>query len=506
MTVKLSWFMGLVLACLFMPDMSSSVVNPQPGMVLVKGGTFTIGANEEEGDGAPIHDVTLDGFYIGRFEVTQAEWQAVMGDNPSFYPAAGNPVENVDWYMAVAFCNKKSEQEGLMPCYSGQGDNITCNFAASSYRLPTEAEWEYAARGGSRSGGYTYSGSNSAEEVAWFEDDSGGRPRPKGQKKPNELGIYDMSGNAWEWCWEWYDPGYYKNGPANNPPGPLTGKERSYRGGGCCGRQEFLRPAARFKLPPAYKHFDMGLRVIKKGVGPVPENMVAVAGGTFSMGNREGVRGYGPAHPVKVDSFYMAVCELTQEEWTAVMGYNPSEHVTAHSPVDGVRFLEAVEYCNRRSRLEGLAPCYSGTGETIACDFSANGYRLPTEAEWEYAARGGSRSGDYTYSGSNNAEEVAWYDKNAVNGWTSPVGEKKPNELGLFDMTGNAWEWCWDRYDKYYYRNSPVDNPRGPDQGARRVVRGGSIDYPPLRPISRIGIRLFQLYPNFGLRLVRTAR
>lgn len=496
------WLLGSVSSV----DLMHSADESYPGMVFVQGGAFMMGTDEDENDERPIHDVSLAAFYIGRYEVTQAEWQAVMGDNPSFFKGENNPVEQIDWYMAIEFCNKKSKLEGLTPCYTGSGDNITCNFAARGYRLPTEAEWEFACSGGLLSHGYAYSGSNDVSAVAWFEGNSDGKPHPVGSKQPNEIGIYDMSGNIWEWCWDWYAGDYYKNSPSSNPSGPAAGQERSYRGGGINGRIEYMRCTGRYQLSPAYKHSDMGLRLVKKAAGKIPRGMVLVKGGKFRMGSNDGGAGFSPAHPVTLSSFYIGKFEVNQEEWVAVMGVNNSSFSGSECAVEGVRWYEAVEYCNKRSKLEGLTPCYSGSGDGIACDFAVDGYRLPTEAEWEYACRGGLASKNYVFSGSSDAEEVAWCAANVNNARTRGGGLKKPNEIGIYDMTGNAWEWCWDWYDKYYYKNSPKNDPRGPVYGTRRVVRSGSVANPALPNYFRHLMKPITGYLGYGLRVVRAAK
>lgn len=205
--------------------------------------------------------------------------------------------------------------------------------------------------------------------------------------------------------------------------------------------------------------------------GPVPEDMVYVGGGTFLMGKSSGPDDEKPAHEVKLGSFYMMKYEVTQKQWREVMGSNPSHFKGDNLPVENVSFNDVIIFCNRLSEKEGLTPCYSGSGENIACDFSANGYRLPTEAEWEFAARGGNKSKGYKYAGSDTIGSVAWFLGNSGDK-THPVGTKAANELGLYDMSGNVWEWCWDYYGKY--DASAVTDPTGPLKGFARIKRGGS--------------------------------
>ncbi len=476
-------------------------------MVLVEGGEFMMGS-ETGGpdDEKPVHDVTLDTFYIGKCEVTQQEWQAVMQRNPSFFTGGDLPVEQVSWYDAVEYCNQRSKKEGLTPCYSGSGDEITCDFSRDGYRLPTEAEWEYAARGGQLHQDFVFSGSNNAKEAAWFEENSAYKSHTAAQKKPNELGIYDMSGNVWEWCADWYEDDYYQDSPAVNPTGPaqIPGlRHRSYRGGGFGGDIDWLRSTARFHLSPHYSRFDMGFRVVKKASGKLPTGMIQVAGGVFRMGNSGQGNRETPPHKVMIKSFYIGKYEVTQEEWLAVSKYNPSFFTGAYSPVEGVSWYDAVEYCNKKSREEGLTPCYSSQGDEITCNFAADGYRLPTEAEWEYAARGGRRSGNYKFSGSNDADEVGWYNKNGFQ--TQPQGLKKANELGIYDMSGNVFEWCEDWYDHEYYKNSPHANPTGPKSGFSRMVRGGGCFSPAyaLESTAREKAEPFRRVFYIGFRLVR---
>jgi formylglycine-generating enzyme required for sulfatase activity len=216
----------------------------EPEMVFVKGGTFTMGCVPER-DGTcltaaelPAHSVTVSSFSIGKYEVTQAQWVAVKGSNPSNNKTDDQlPVENITWYEAVEFCNALSEQSGLTPAYGIDGTTVTLSTSYTGYRLPTEAEWEYTARGckGDGSSGaatcenFRYSGSNNADEVGWHAGNSSLMSHPAGQKKPNGLGIFDMSGNVWEWTYD--RAGNYTSAAATNPTGPETGNARVPRGG-----------------------------------------------------------------------------------------------------------------------------------------------------------------------------------------------------------------------------------------------------------------------------------
>ncbi|MDP8211053.1 MAG: SUMF1/EgtB/PvdO family nonheme iron enzyme, partial [Candidatus Stygibacter australis] len=232
-------------------------------MVFVEGGTFQMGSSSGDDDEKPVHSVTVSDFYIGKYEVTQGEYEAVMGKNPSNFKDSGKdaPVEQVSWYDAVEYCNKLSDQEGLDRCYSGSGENIKCDFDANGYRLPTEAEWEYAALGGNKSKGYKYSGSNGLKQVAWYKDNSGSKTHSAGGKQANELGVYDMSGNVWEWCWDW--KGDYSSGLQNNPRGSSSGSSRVFRGGCWSSYASYCRTAYRYIISPGYSFSYLGFRVVR---------------------------------------------------------------------------------------------------------------------------------------------------------------------------------------------------------------------------------------------------
>ncbi|MFO1094541.1 MAG: SUMF1/EgtB/PvdO family nonheme iron enzyme [Planctomycetaceae bacterium] len=197
--------------------------------------------------------------------------------------------------------------------------------------------------------------------------------------------------------------------------------------------------------------------------------MVAIPAGTFVMGSAAGSADEAPPHPVTLDGFLMDRCEVTQGEYEQHVIGNPSKFKDPTNPVERVRWEEAALYCNARSSAEGLEPCYDET--SYACNFNANGYRLPTEAEWEYAARAGAteaESQDVRRLG-----DIAWFKDNASER-THAVGTKKPNAWGLYDMYGNVGEWCQDIYDAKFYEQSTSLNPCNPSGNSLRTLRGGS--------------------------------
>lgn len=215
-------------------------------MVYVEGGTFTMGATSKlrfdaYSNEIPVHKVTLSPYYISKYEVTQMEWKAVMGSNPSYYKGDNLPVENVSWNDCQAFIRKLNTLTG------------------KNFRLPTEAEWEFAARGGNNSRGYKYSGSNDLGSVAWYAGNSGIKTHPVGQKSPNELGLYDMTGNVWEWCQDW--KGTYQSSAQTNPTGPLSGSFRVNRGGSCYRHARICRVSNRDNITPSGSDSFIGLRL-----------------------------------------------------------------------------------------------------------------------------------------------------------------------------------------------------------------------------------------------------
>jgi len=260
---------------------------PPVQMIYVPGGTFTIGRTTGSGysDELPTHTVTLNSFYIGNYEVTQAEYSQYMQPGYSWTSAEGlgdnYPAYNVSWYAILKYCNLRSMAEGLIPCYTINGstnpanwgavptdyndawDAAICDWNANGYRLPTEAEWEYAARGATNNPDYLYSGSDDINAVAWYESNSGQTSHPVGTKAPNGIGTYDMSGNVYEWCWDWYGYGYYSSSPQNNPTGPASGSYRMVRCGGWIDSAGGCQVARRSNHVPSCGSYVVGFRLCR---------------------------------------------------------------------------------------------------------------------------------------------------------------------------------------------------------------------------------------------------
>ncbi|MDD3143417.1 MAG: SUMF1/EgtB/PvdO family nonheme iron enzyme [Candidatus Cloacimonetes bacterium] len=256
--------------------------------VYVPGGTFTMGRTTGSGDSdeLPTHSVTLNSFYIGKYEVTQAEYAQYMQPSSSWtsnYGLGGNyPAYYVSWYAILKYCNLRSMAEGLSPVYSISGstdpanwgnvptsNNSTwnaaiCNWNANGYRLPTEAEWEYAARGRTNNPDYLYSGSDDINAVAWYSgNNTPYGSKPVGTKAPNGIGTYDMSGNLWEWCWDWSSSSYYSSSPSNNPTGPNSGSSRVGRGGNWFYHAAYCRVADRSGNGPCDGYHNGGFRLCR---------------------------------------------------------------------------------------------------------------------------------------------------------------------------------------------------------------------------------------------------
>ncbi len=506
-------------------------------MVFVRGGTFTMGCAPEHGNchehEKPTHRVTVSDFYISKYPVSQKQWEKVMGTNPSMIKGDFAAVETVTWDDAQEYLSRLKSSTGNL------------------YRLPTEAEWEYAARGGEKSKGYKFAGSDNLNDVGWY---SGNTPhlavRKIGAKAPNELGLYDMCGNVFEWVGDWYAP--YPSRSQVDPVGPSTGSYRLLRGGSYFLDAPFCRVHTRmFIMPDMDVYPSTGLRLamspsnagpaiieyaqsgrakkdkVDKGKsGKVNIDMVFVQGGTFTMGCTKNVKlcsgDEKPAHEVTLGDFSISKYPVTQKLWYDVMGTTVRQQrdnmfMNTREPLSGEGDNYPMYYVSYKHVREFISALNAMTGKR---------YRLPTEAEWEYAARGGVKSRGYDFAGSDNVDEAGWYSGNSGdkpleaftnyktppryinykgnpddqyaeadinfvemddkkrnkimasnNNRLRPVGGKKPNELGIYDMSGGVMEWVSDYYSKEYYAESPKDNPKGPgaeDSDNERVVRGGS--------------------------------
>ena len=415
--------------------------------VLLAGGIF-FGVKQVRKSSLVMVKVPGRDYSISRTEVTQKLYESVMGENPSYFcrdnedldedelknlkrNTSNYPVENVSWYDAIYFCNKLSKKNGLQPVYAVDGETsvrkwdyepynddeiygeITQDIFADGYRLPTVEEWLYAAKGGKN---YRYSGSYDIDKVAWYEGNSNDVVHPVAQKNSNGYGLYDMSGNVMEWCWD------------------SNGNERYYCGSyygdysKSCKLDEGL-----FHDYADFRDNSIGFRLVRSNYGSL--DMVKIPGKDYSIGKTE----------------------VTQKLYESIMGENPSEFKGKDNPVENVSFFDAIYFCNKLSMMYGFECAYALNKETDVNEWEYmpnkgdepyyesiqffkenNGFRLPTPEEWRYAEKGGQ---DFKYAGSDNINEVGWCGSNSKN-TTHPVATKKANGYGLYDMQGNVTEWC----------------------------------------------------------------
>jgi len=527
-----------------------TILSPTSVLIKVKGGTLKIENSSMISWAKPVHTVNLTyDYWIGKYPVTFHEYDTYCATTGRVKPDDNGwgrwtrPVINVSWYDAIGYCNWLSEREGLAKAYDSNGNlldrkgRVTTDITkVEGYRLPTEAEWVYAAQGGQSAKGYEYAGSYAIDEVAWYNQNSGGRTQSVGQKKPNELGLYDMSGNVAEWCHDWW--GYYPDEASTNPTGPdepETDEENECSTGRVCWGGSWRSVAKDCSVWYRFNRYEdeedgddyTGFRLVRTVFLETPETsqkttwgeMVLARGGSFQMGDARNDRkedsNEKPVHTVNLTyDFWIGKYAVTFNEYDAYCEARGKRKLADNGrgrgtrPVGGVSWYDAIRYCNWLSEREGLAQAYDSRGNLldksgkVTTDIThVEGYRLPTEAEWEYAARGGQNSRGYIYAGSDDLNEVGWYDGNS-DGKAHPVGEKKPNELGLYDMSGNVDEWCHDRYG--VYSSAAQTNPTGPSSGTYRVQRGGYFYKAELscRPVYRESSYAGQ--PGAGFRLART--
>lgn len=258
--VLLSFFMAM-----------SLVAQNQIDVTLVEGGNFMMGSNNEAyKEEQPVHNVKIPSFYMAQYEISYDQYLIFtkVAGYPEPYGTPGMPLVNVTWQKAVLFCNWLSVREQLEIAYevtNSSEDNfeVNCSFTKSGYRLPTEAEWEFAARGGIYSKSYKFSGSNFPYNVAWFSENYKGLEHKSGEKLPNEVGVYDMSGNVAEFCWDYYSGTYYSESSEYHPKGSRTKFDKVYRGGTRRSKMKYIEVFRRFRIPDNEKNMYVGIRVVR---------------------------------------------------------------------------------------------------------------------------------------------------------------------------------------------------------------------------------------------------
>ncbi|MFC1613926.1 SUMF1/EgtB/PvdO family nonheme iron enzyme [Gemmatimonadota bacterium] len=466
-------------------------------MISIPGGTFQMGSITGESNEQPVHQVTLSAFQMSIYEITKAQYLAVMGTNPAHFGLCyKRPVESLLGNEVNTFCNKLSEAVGLEPCYDLTTG--TCDFTKNGYRLPTEAEWEYACRAGTTTRYYTGDSESDLDRAGMYDRNSHGSTHAVGGREPNSFGLYDMHGNVWEVVNDWL--GDYSSEPQTNPTGPVTGTYGVARGGSWNYAWYYCRSAFRGYGPDARSNYtgfrvvrgaispglqSIGGRILEDGIGlsgvsiRIIENVVdttvvpdiafaSIPGGTFQMGGTTESNEQ-PVHQATVSEFQMSKYEITQAQYWAVMSTNPSSFIGPNNPVDRVTWSDAATFCNKLSERTGLEPCYDLS--TWTCDFTKDGYRLPTEAEWEYACRAGTTTEYYTGDTESDLDRAGWWGSNSSY-TTHAVGGKEANSFDLYDMHGNISEWCNDWEGDY--SSESQTNPTGPQTGLGRMTRGGS--------------------------------
>jgi formylglycine-generating enzyme required for sulfatase activity len=438
-------------------------------MLWVAPGTFQMGSPPEESIGKysfprdeTLHKVTLTkGFWLGKYEVTQEQYSAIIKENRSDFKGAQNPAERVSWYWANQFClelNKLETEAGRIP-------------NGYEYSLPTEAQWEYACRAGTTTAWYT------GNPITPKEANIGkviGKTTTVGNYPPNPWGFHDMYGNVGEWCRDRFAD--YPDHHLVDPEGPGTGKERMHRGGGWM-PGHLPRSAMRFPDRESFSNNQVGFRLCLRPVkqSPKPEpgknwtipmedwiDLVWINPGSFIMGSPEtepGREDDESQHKVTLEKgYWIGKFEVTQAQYEALAGKNPSYFQGKGLPVEKVSWDDATEFC-------GILTIQEEKAGRIPEGYR---YALPTEAQWEYACRAGSKSAftwgtELGYGQANFGMEVSK---------TAKMGTYPPNKWGLHGMHGNVQEWCQDWYGQMQPNGFSVSP--GAKAGRYRVAKGGS--------------------------------
>lgn len=493
-------------------------------LVSVDGGSFAMGSDIDEHGRSydeASHPVSFSKDYlIAKYPVTRQQYAAVTGAPVPDYNEKDLPQEGITWEDAVAFCDLLNSHMAhvLPPGYR--------------FDLPTEAQWEFAARGGRLSRNCRYSGGDEIDDVAWYNDNSGFASHPVGLKRPNELGLYDMSGNIREWCKDYY--AQYRPSSVTNPAGPELGLERVQRGGGYDDVTALCRCAARDSRDPA-DGTSAGFRVALVPVDapesfdeadfaravplqqqpaprPVPRpvrreeivwnnatlylasdlkmEMRILQSGRIQVERSAPHDGTWRVQHIPADTaFFIAKYLVTQDLYERVTGFNPSEFRGANLPVENVSWFDAMAFCKRLNEL---------SAGKLPNDFE---FTLPEQHFWEYAATGGCHTDRVQFCG--------WYAGNS-GGETHEVGRKSGNLLGIFDMRGNVWEWCRNNASVDEFGDPLKESERG--QTPRKAIMGGGwnsseevclfqdLGRKPETKSSEIGFRVI-LRPREGLRM-----
>ena len=488
----------------------STKVSPKDGMVqmYIPVGTFLMGSDDGDNNENPIHEVYLDAYWMDQKEVTNAQFAGFLNDMYNQEESGKTWLDATDVDVLIERIG-----EDWVPV-SGYGDypvvEVTwegvqayCEWA--DRRLPTEAEWEKAARGGLEGKRYPWGDESpvctpGAENGAQFYDCDGSTLTvPVMSFSPNGYGLFDMTGNVWEWVNDWYGKDYYSSSPSENPNGPVEGDLRVLRGGPGFNDGYYLRNAVRYWRSPDSSDINIGFRCAADDINDEPTEdsassvlavgsskinsiddltMIYVPAGAFLMGSEEGHKNEEPVHEVYLDAYWMNQHEVTNDQFAAFLNDQGNQKEGGGNwlddGADNVLLAKVGKVWKAKTGHEDHpAVQVSWYGAKAYCEWSEG--RLPTEAEWEKAARGGLEGKKYPWG---DEPPVCVGDDNEAStsgcGGPNSVMRFSPNGYGLFDMAGHVWEWVADWYGEDYYTFSPYNNPEGPEDNITKVLRGGS--------------------------------